>query len=274
MQNKSKISEMLREVMRFCAGHQPQDEGTDDLRQILKNIQARPNNDHRTIVVSNAALKCLDEHAWLQIELQELRIKLFYLAHDTENCSDLVQREELMVEMLALTKLLGHIKLASNRLSEGSKELLLQAMTFVMAQSNAPQPGLPPDSTIAPQLKALNEVVASAQEHLAATAESATNNTLHNSSSDSYEDQVNRKALAALIAFAEKLLNRAVSLSEVAINTLPMFGTLSEDNAKAQKQWLLAYAMTAATIADASRNMLQEAVLSYGSVAIKGGFYC
>lgn len=271
MQNKSKISEMLREVMRFCAGHQPHDEGTDDLRQILKNIQARPNNDHRTIVVSNAALKCIDEHAWLQIELQELRIKLFYLAHDTENCSDLVQREELMVEMLALTKLLGHIKLASNRLSEGSKELLLQAMTFVMAQSNAPQPGLPPglppDSTIAPQLKALNEVVASAQEQLAATTESATNNTLHNGSSDTYEDQVNRKALAAVIAFAERMLNRAISLSEVAINTLPMFGTLSEDNDKAQKQWLLAYAMTAATIADACRNMLQEAALSYDSVA-------
>lgn len=267
MQNKSKISEMLREVMRFCGGHQPHDEGTEELRQILKNIQARPNNDHRTIVVSNAALKCVDEHAWLQVELQELRIKLFFLAHDTENCSDLVQREELMVEMLALTKLLGHIKLASNRLSEGSKELLLQAMTFVMAQTDVQQNGLPPDSTIAPQLKALNEVVASAQEHLAATAESAKNNMLHNGSTDNYEDQVNRKALAVLLAFAQKMLNRAVSLSEVAINTLPMFGTLSEDNAKAQKQWLIAYAMTAATIADACRNMLQEAALSYGSIA-------
>ncbi len=201
---------MLREVMRFCGGHQPHDEGTEELRQILKNIQARPNNDHRTIVVSNAALKCVDEHAWLQIELQELRIKLFFLAHDTENCSDLVQREELMVEMLALTKLLGHIKLASNRLSEGSKEFLLQAMTFVMAQSNSQQPGLPPDSTIAPQLRALNEVVASAQGQLAATTESATNNTLHNGISDNYEDQVNRKALAAVIAFAEKMLNRAI----------------------------------------------------------------
>jgi hypothetical protein len=274
MQNKSKISEMLREVMRFCGAHQTHDEGTEELRQILKNIQARPNNDHRTIVVSNAALKCIDEQAWLQIELQELRSKLFFLAHDTENCSDLVQREELMVEMLALTKLLGHIKLASNRLGEGSKELLLQAMTFVMAQNDEQQNSLPPDSTIAPQLKALNEVVASTQEHLAATAESATNNTLHNSSSDSYEDQVNRKALAVVIAFAEKLLNRAISLSEAAINTLPMFGTLSEDNAKAQKQWLIAYAMTAATIANASRNTLQEAVLSYGSAAIKGGFYC
>ncbi|CAN5425329.1 hypothetical protein BH11CYA1_BH11CYA1_09500 [soil metagenome] len=270
MQNKSKISEMLMEIMRFHAAHQSQNDGAA-LRLSLKTLQARKGKDHRTTVVVNAALKCLDEHTWLQIELQELRSKLFFSAHETENCKDLVEREQLMLDVLVNTKLLSCIDQAANRVSEGIKEYLLQAITYTMVQStDADENGLPDDSIIAPQLKSLSEVVSAAQEKLAANIYTgqqifpASANQDAGITSDNYEFLVCSKSLAAVFAFAEKLLNRATSLGEVAVNSLPMFGNLSADNAKTQKQWLLAYGLTAATVADAANSMTKDALLSCG----------
>ena len=273
MQNNSKISEILREIMRFCAAHQPNDHG-EALRISLKTLQTRKGTDHRTIVVVNAALKCFDEQSWLQIETEKVRVKLFYAASDTENCKDLAEREQLMLDTLVQTKLLAHISMASNRVGEGVKEYLLQALTYILAQDTDQQEDtgtspIPDDSTIAPQLQALNEVVSSAREKLTANIFIGqqifpANKTPEALTPATFEYLCASKSLAAVFAFAQQLLDRATSLSEVAVNTLPMFHNLSAEHTKAQKQWLLAYALAAATIADAADSLTEEALLSYG----------
>ncbi len=111
MENQGKVSKLLNEIMRFSAAHNTPNEGSDDLRLILKNLQedesASAFANYRAMVFINAGLTCLQEHSRVKVELTKLRTKIFFLVYDTQVAKEQEDRKRLFIQTLVKAKVLS-----------------------------------------------------------------------------------------------------------------------------------------------------------------------
>jgi len=303
MKSNIEISQILNVLMRFSMTQEGLDASSAELQKLFKRLQPTERYEHRTAVVINAGIKCLDLRDWLQIKRGEMKSEIFHLLHDAENEKDEQRQNELLIEALAKVKVLGHSQLLSTELNERASEYLLQADTHILsnltktrAQLQAmagadgaldeettagagvpsgkipsgaiPSNGIPADEILAGQLKALSDVVASLGKDLSVIHDNATGYARYISQSDqSFEAQVQSQALAGIVAYSQKAAERATSLCDVASNSFYHFGSRQPADALTSKQWIIAYALTAATIIGACRAMVADAFVAYGNSA-------
>ncbi len=323
MKSNIEISQILNVLMRFSMTQEGLDAPSAELQKLFKRLQPTERYEHRTAVVINAGIKCLDQRDWLQIKRGELKSEIFHLLHDAENEKDEQRQNELLIEALAKIKVLGHSQLLSTELNERASEYLLQADTHIlsnitktraqlqamagadaaideeaMARAGAPSGETPSDKTptdktpsdktpsdktpsdktpsdktpsdkiLAGQLNALSDVVASLGKDLSVIHDNANGYARYISQSDqSFEAQVQSQALAGIVAYSQKAAERATSLCDVASNSFYHFGNRQPADALTSKQWIIAYALTAATIIGACRAMVADAFVAYGNSA-------
>ena len=280
MKSNIEISQILNVLMRFSMTQEGLDASSSELQKLFKRLQPSERYEHRTAVVINAGIKCLDQRDWLQIKRGELKSEIFHLLHDAENEKDEQRQNVLIIEALAKVKVLGHSQLLSTELNERASEYLLQADTEILsnltkkrAQLQATagaitSKGIPADEILAAQLKALSEVVASLSKDLAIIHDHAAGYAQYIGQSDqSFEAQVQSQALAGIVAYSEKAAERATSLCDVAGNSFYHFGSRQPADALNSKQWIIAYALTAATIIGACHAMVTDALAAYGNSA-------
>ncbi len=281
MKSNIEISQILNVLMRFSMTQEGLDASSAELQKLFKRLQPTERYEHRTAVVINAGIKCLDQRDWLQIKRGELKSEIFHLLHDAENEKDEQRQNELLIEALAKIKVLGHSQLLSTELNERASEYLLQADTHIlsnitktraqlqpMAGAGVPSGETPADKILAGQLKALSDVVASLGKDLSVIHDNANGYARYISQSDqSFEAQVQSQALAGIVAYSQKAAERATSLCDVASNSFYHFGSRQPADALTSKQWIIAYALTAATIIGACRAMVADAFVAYGNSA-------
>ncbi|MDP3510769.1 MAG: hypothetical protein Q8T09_22570 [Candidatus Melainabacteria bacterium] len=290
MKSDLEISQILNVLMRFSMTHEGLDASSAELQKLFKRLQPTARYEHRTTVVINAGIKFLDQRDWLQIRRGELKSEIFHLLHDAANEKDEQRQNELLIEALAKVKVLGHSQLLSTELNERASEYLLQADTHILsnltktktqlqAMAGAaakldeeattgaiPSDEIPSDEILAGQLKALSDVVASRGKDLSVIHANATGYARYISQSDqSFEAQVQSQALAGIVAYSQKAAERASSLCDVASNSFYHFGNRQPADALTSKQWLIAYALTAATIIGACRAMVADAFVACGN---------
>lgn len=282
MKSNIEISQILNVLMRFSMTQEGFDASSAELQKLFKRLQPTERYEHRTAVVINAGIKCLDQRDWLQIRRGEMKSEIFHLLHDAENEKDEQRQNELLIEALAKVKVLGHSQLLSTELNERASEYLLQADTHILSnltktraqlQAMAGTDGAldeeaPADDILAGQLKALSDVVASLGKELSVIHDNATGYARYISQTDqSFEAQVQSQALAGIVAYSQKAAERATSLCDVASNSFYHFGSRQPADALTSKQWIIAYALTAATIIGACRAMVADAFVAYGNSA-------
>lgn len=277
MKSNIEISQILNVLMRFSMAQDGLDASSAELQTLFKKLQPTEPYEHRTVVVINAGLKCLDQRDWLQIKRGELKSEIFHLLHDGENEKDEHRRTDLLIETLAKVKVLGHSQLVGSELHQRASEYLLQADTHILSnlavtRATIESGNVPTDDLLAEQLKALSDVVASLSRDLTAIHDSATGYALYISQSDqSFEAQVQSKALTGIVAFSKKVSERATNLCDVASNSFNHFDNRQPADALTSKQWLISYALTAATIIGACQAMVADAFIAYGNHAeLKG----
>lgn len=286
MKSNIEISQILNVLMRFSMAQDGLDASSAELQTLFKKLQPTERYEHRTVVVINAGLKCLDQRDWLQIQRGELKSEIFHLLHDGENEKDEQRQQELLIEALVKVKVLGHSQLLSTELHQRASEYLLQADTHILsnftklrsasrtvhtadtitgkedpadASSNVML-----DEAMAEQLKALSNIVAKLGKDLSAIHDSATGIARYISQSDqSFEAQVHSKALTGIVALSKKVSERATNLCEVASNSFYHFGNRQPADTLISKQWLIAYSLTAATIIGACKAMVTDAFLAF-----------
>ena len=127
MKSNIEISPILNVLMRFSMSQDGLDASSAELQKLFKKLQPTERYEHRTVVVINAGLKCLDQRDWLQIKRGELKSEIFHLLHEAENEKDEQTRNALLVETLAKVKVLGHSQLLSSELHQRASEYLLHA---------------------------------------------------------------------------------------------------------------------------------------------------
>lgn len=282
MKSNIEISQILNVLMRFSMTQEGLDASSAELQKLFKRLQPTERYEHRTVVVINAGIKCLDQRDWLQIKRGEMKSEIFHLLHDAENEKDKQRQNELLIEALAKVKVLGHSQLLSTELNERASEYLLQADTHILSnltktraqlQAMAGTDGAldekaPADEILAGQLKALSDVVASLGKDLSVIHDNATGYARYISQTDqSFEAQVQSQALAGIVAYSQKAAERATSLCDVASNSFYHFGSRQPADARTSKQWIIAYALTAATMIGACRAMVADAFVAYGNSA-------
>lgn len=292
MKSNIEISQILNVLMRFSMTQEGLDASSTELQKLFKRLQPSERYEHRTALVINAGIKCLDQRDWLQIKRGELKSEIFHLLHDAENEKDEQRQDLLLIEALAKVKVLGHSQLLSTKLNERASEHLLQADTQILSNLTKTRAQLqatagadaaideeatagattskriPVDEILAAQLKALSEVVASLSKDLSIIHDHAAGYARYIGQSDqSFEAQVQSQALAGIVAYSEKAAERATSLCEVASNSFYHFGSRQPADALNSKQWIIAYALTAATIIGACHAMVTDAFAAYGNSA-------
>ena len=294
MKSNIEISQILNVLMRFSMAQDGLDASSAELQKLFKRLQPTARYEHRTAVIINAGLKCLDQRDWLQIKRGELKSEIFHLLHDGENEEDEQKQNELLIEALAKVKVFGHSQLLSTELHERASEFFLQADTQILskltksrAKSRATlqaiagadsltdeeataeaSSSVPADEILAEQLKALSTVVKSIGSDLSAIHDSANGYSRYISQADqSFEAQVQSKALAGIVAYSQKAAERATSLCDVASHSFYRCGNQQATEALGNTQWLIAYALTSATIIGACKAMVADAFVAYGNSA-------
>lgn len=286
MKSNIEISPILNVLMRFSMSQDGLDASSAELQKLFKKLQPTERYEHRTVVVINAGLKCLDQRDWLQIKRGELKSEIFHLLHEAENEKDEQTRNALLVATLAKVKVLGHSQLLSSELHQRASEYLLHANAHILsnftklrsASGTAPTADTitgkedPADASsnimleeaMAEQLEASSNIVAKLSKDLSAIHDSATGIARYISQSNqSFEAQVHSKALAGIVAFSKEAAERAISLCDIASNSFHHFGNRQPADALTSKQWLIAYSLTAATIIGACRAMVTDALLAF-----------
>lgn len=266
MENQGKDSKLLNEIMRFCAVHNTQNEGSDDLRLILKNLQedesASAFANYRAMVFINAGLTCLEEHSRVKVEITELRTKIFFLVYDTQVAKEQGDRKRLFIETLVKAKVLSQASQLATKICERAKEFTIKAQTAILAVSEFQAENSSfSESTIALQLKAYSDLAAAARASVekAESAKSPING--------SFEELVASQSLSAVIDFSKNWITRAQSFCEQAACNMASLTDIPPDNATVLRRWLLAYAMTGAAVADACRDIVQAAHAAYDKKA-------
>lgn len=288
MKSNIEISQILNVLMRFSMSQDGLDASSTELQKLFKKLQPTERYEHRTVVVISAGLKCLDQRDWLQIKRGELKSEIFHLLHNCENEKDEHRRTELLIETLVKVKVLGHSQLLSTELHQRASEYLLQANTHILsnftklrsASGTVPtadtitgkedpadaSSNIPLEETMAEQLKASSNIVAKLSKDLSAIHDSAFGIARYISQSDqSFEAQVQSKALAGIAAYSKEAAERATSLCDIASNSFCHFGNRQPTDALTSKQWLIAYSLTAATIIGACKAMVTDAFLAFQS---------
>ena len=304
MENQGKASLLLNEIMRFCAVHNTPNEGSDDLRLILKNLQegesASAFANYRALVFINAGMTCLDEHSRVKVEITELRTKIFFLVYDTQMAKEQEERKRLFIETLVKAKVLSQASQLATKLCERVKEFTLKAQTEILAVSEfQAENSSYSESTIALQLMAYRDLAAAARASLekaeaAQTTKSPINASVtQGSSADreegerkgevdreeagereeveaqclSFDELVARQSLSAVIDFSKNWIARAQSFCEQAACNMTRLADIPPDNATVLRGALLAYAMTGAAVAEACSGIVQDAQITYGKTA-------
>jgi len=148
---------------------------------------------------------------------------------------------------------------------------VLQANTFILSRLTGDRElqeyVAPPEGIIADQLQGLRALVDSIIGDLAG-ASRFVNGPWFVQEDDSFESKVQARALTVIVAFAEKAAAYAVGLADIAVSSMPIFGKLKTPEAIMRKQWLLAYAMTAATMASACNSMVNNGFMAYGNISV------
>lgn len=294
MENQGKASILFNEIMRFCAAHNTPNEGSDDLRLILTNLQegesASAIANYRAMVFINAGLTCLQEHSRVKVEITELRTKIFFLVYDTQVAKEQEDRKRLFTETLVKAKVLSQASQLATKLCERVKEFTLKAQTEILAVSEFQAENSSfSESTIALQLMAYQDLAAAARASVekaeaAQTTKSPINASVTQGSSAgreegeserdeveaqclSFDELVARQSLSAVIDFSKNWIARAQSFCEQAACNMTRLADIPPDNATVLRGALLAYAMTGAAVAEACSGIVQDAQITYGKTA-------
>ena len=292
MESQGKVSKLLNEIMRFCAVHNTPNEGSDDLRLILKNLQedesASAFANYRAMVFINAGLTCLEEHSRVKVEITELRTKIFFLVYDTQVAKEQEDRKRLFIETLVKAKVLSQASQLATKICERAKEFTLKAQTAILAVSEFQAENSSfSESAIALQLKAYSDLAAAARasvEEAEAAKSPKSSKSLSSASvaeggtegrgggreeeqNLSFEELVASQSLSAVIDFSKNWITRAQSFCEQAAGNMASLADIPPDNATVLRRWLLAYAMTGAAVAEACSDIVQDAHAAYGKTA-------
>ncbi len=272
MFSKEKITDLMMVLSLSHRGssHIELDSQGSALRQILKGFQAEQ-HDHRTAVLINAGLKVLDQRDWLQIQCGDLSQQVTSLSGQVYATNDDTEKERLIIEALVKIKVLAHAQIIGNELLSRVNGFMLHASTFIVGNLSRGEEKVsneamgPHDGAVNAQLKMLRNVVDSIVGELSICSNEVSANYFV-PEDQSFEGRVQVQTLREIIDFGKKVIAQAVSLADVSINTIAMIGDLSPKDAGVRKQWLLAYAMTAATVAGACNSMVRDAFMAYGSI--------
>lgn len=290
MENQGKVSKLLNEIMRFCAVHSTQNEGSDDLRLILKNLQedesASAFANYRAMVFINAGLTCMEEHSRVKVEITELRTKIFFLVYDTQVAKEQEDRKRLFIETLVKAKVLSQASQLATKICERAKEFTLKAQTAILAVSEFQTENSSfSESAIALQLKAYSDLAAAARASVEKAESAKSPKSLSNVSvakggsggreegkeeveqNLSFEELVASQSLSAVIDFSKNWITRAQSFCEQAAGNMASLADIPPDNATVLRRWLLAYAMTGAAVAEACSDIVRDAHAAYGKTA-------
>lgn len=237
------------------------------LKEIVTYLEPTERYEHRTAVILKACIKCLNERSWLEIRKGKLRSEICEQISEARTTEDYLVQRSLLIEVLAKAKVLGQTHLLSNELHHRASEFLLQGSTFILSHlSTYAENGNPPsDSILAEQIVMLNKAVGSINSTVYSLFDTVDSYAAYTSQGDSIEEQVQRKALAGIIAFGNEIANRAQALADIASNSLQQVGEVSPAKALARKQWAIAYAVAAATISGACKAMIHDSLLAYGN---------
>ncbi len=270
MIRKEKITELLRGLSRYGSSQNGLDLQCRMLRQILQSYLPTEKHEHRTAVLIFSGLKCLDQHDWLQIQCGRVREEiesLIQLAHAT---ADDAHREKLIIELMVKINLLAHAQFIGQELYSRASGFMLQVSTYMLSRiscgDEGNQPTVAPNGTVSTQLRLLRSVVDSVVGELTLCSKKAST-AFFVPENQTLEAQVQWRTLGAIVEFGNMVIEQAVSLADLAINTMIIIGDLPPKDATFRKQWLSAYALTAATVAGACNSMVRDAFLTYGNIA-------
>lgn len=289
MESQGKVSKLLNEIMRFCAVHNAPNEGSDDLRLILKNLQEEESAsafaNYRAMVFINAGLTCLEEHSRVKVEITELRTKIFFLVYDTQVAKEQEDRKRLFIETLVKAKVLSQASQLATKICERAKEFTLKAQTAILAVSEFQSENSSfSESAIVLQLKAYSDLAAAARASVekaesAKSPKSLSSVSVAEGSSEgrgggreeeqnlSFEELVASQSLSDVIDFSKNWITRAQSFCEQAAGNMASLADIPPDNATVLRRWLLAYAMTGAAVAEACSDIVRDAHAAYGKTA-------
>lgn len=274
MITKGKVSEILTTLSRYSLSQNGLDSQCRMMQQIFKTLQTADKYDHRTMVLIYAGSKCLDQRDWLQIQCGDISAQISALIAEAQGTSDDNRREKLLIEILAQAKLIAQAQIIGNELYVLASEYLLQVQTFMLSSLSGEDAVnvsenhvAAPDRTINDQLQVLRSVVDSIIGELAGVSRFV-NGPWFVQEDDSLESKVQERSLIAIVAFANKVASQAVGLADVAVASMPMIGQSKAKEMVMRKQWLVAYAMTAATVAGACNTMVSNGFMAYGNISV------
>jgi hypothetical protein len=285
---------VLNALARFC---QTQASSSNDsllLGKIFKSLEPTDQYSYRTGVLIHAGIKCLSQKDWIEIQcghIVEEANRLILEAQSLDQAGvcagspgadpaanperDSI-REILIGQALVKIGVLNYAQMVSSELYNRAAEYMLKVSGYIVAEEmtagsrGATSESAAGDSAAQPegitaQLKQLHQIVDSIIGSLSLKS-SRVSNGYYPSGELSFESRVQSETLSEVLAFGQTLINRAVSLSDISIDTATMLAAQDDQDSKNRRKWLVAYAMTAATTAGACDRMVEEAYLAFGNV--------
>ena len=163
----------------------------------------------------------------------------------------------------------GHMQNIYMAVINRATESLCQAQTYIVGADggNAPVGWLPTADDVAVSLTELKNLTMSYAHDMAETGELIERHDLP-LASDCFEVKTQKNALLRIQAFANRQMETAISLVDSALGSVPSADGLEDWEKKDRIEWLSAYGMAGASMAQYASTLLTDAVRAIGTVTI------
>jgi hypothetical protein len=163
----------------------------------------------------------------------------------------------------------GYMQALHTAIANRASENLCQAQILIVgADGNRSAPGyLPSTEQLAGQLAELKDLTMSYAHDMAEYGEIIGQ---HDSVSDDdgFEIRTQKETLHVIQAFANSLMETAISLVDSSINSLTSINNVGDGLRKDRIEWLAAYGIASSSLAKFAAQMLNEAIGSLGTVTV------